>query len=262
MQKKQLLIIIPARCQSKSLKNKNIRKLGKHPLVSYSIEAAKKINEKEKIIHLSTDSKKYFDISKKYYDFNYDLRPKNLSKDHSMDIDFLNYTLNFYFKKNFLFKYCIILRPTNPLRKISTLNNSYKLFRKYNFDSLKTIFKTKKTPYKMWFKRGRLIESVIKNKKIEKFNFPRQKLKEAYNQTGTIEILKINFKNKLKNFSGKKIMGLEISEAESVDIDNITDLKISMKKLKNNNFIMPKFYKKPYNNKIFRKIPAELSQCS
>ena len=88
------------------------------------------VRNEEKTIHLSTDSKKYFDISKKYYDFNYDLRPKNLSKDHSMDIDFLNYTLNFYFKKNFLFKYCIILRPTNPLRKISTLNNSYKLFRK------------------------------------------------------------------------------------------------------------------------------------
>ena len=55
MEKKQLLIIIPARSESKSLKNKNIKKLGKHPLISYSIEAAKNINEKDKIIHLSTD---------------------------------------------------------------------------------------------------------------------------------------------------------------------------------------------------------------
>jgi CMP-N,N'-diacetyllegionaminic acid synthase len=239
MQKKQLLIIIPARSESKSLKNKNIKKLGKHPLISYSIEAAKNINEKDKIIHLSTDSKKYFHICKKYYDFSYDLRPKKLSKDYSMDIEFLNYTLNYYCKKNILFKYCIILRPTNPIRKISTLNNSYKLFKKYDYDSLKTIFKTKKTPFKMWFKKGKLIENIFKKNKIEKFNFPRQKLKEAYNQTGTIEILNIHFKDKLKNFSGKKIMGLEISEAESVDIDNMTDLKLSIRKLKNTNFIKP-----------------------
>ena len=189
--KKQLLIIIPARSQSKSLKNKNIKKLGGHPLVSYSVEAAKNINEKDKIIHLSTDSKKYIDICRKYYDFKYYLRPKSLSKDYSLDIDFLNYTLNFYYKKNYLFKYCIILRPTNPLRKKATLNKSYNLFKKNNFHSLKTIFKARKTPYKMWFKRGKLIENIFKNKKIEQFNYPRQKLKDAYNQTGTIEILKM-----------------------------------------------------------------------
>ncbi len=249
MEKKQLLIIIPARSKSKSLKNKNIKILGRDPLVSYSIEAAKCINEKDKIIHLSTDSKIYFDICKKYYDFNYDLRPKNLSKDYSKDIEFLNYTLSYYYKKKIIFKYCIILRPTNPIRKISTLNNSYKLFKKYNYDSLKTIYKTKKTPFKMWFKKGKLIENIFKNNKIERFNFPRQKLREAYNQTGTIEILNINFKKKLKNFSGKKIMGLEISESEAIDIDNISDLKLSMKKLKKNNFIKPKkLIKKLYKN--------------
>ena len=240
MKKKQLLIIIPARSKSKSLKNKNIKNFGKHPLVSYSIEAAKHIQEKDKIIHLSTDSKKYFNICKKYYDFDYDLRPKKLSKDYSMDIEFLNYTLNYYYKKKILFKYCIILRPTNPIRKISTLNNSYRLFKKYNYDSLKTISKTKKTPFKMWFKKGKLIENIFKNNKIEKFNFPRQKLKKTYNQTGTIEILNTNFKNKLKKFSGKKIIGFEISESEAVDIDNIADLKLSINKLKNNNFIKPK----------------------
>jgi len=239
--KKKLLIIIPARSKSKSLKNKNIKKLGNHPLISYSVEAAKSITEKDKIIHLSTDSKKYINICKKYYDFKCDLRPKNLSKDFSLDIEFLNYTLNFYHKKGLLFNYCIILRPTNPIRKKNILNNSYRIFKKSNYDSLKTIFKTKKTPYKMWFKKGKLIESVIKNQKIEKFNFPRQKLKEAYNQTGTIEILKINFKSKLKSFSGKKIMGFEISEAESIDIDHISDLKLCMKTLKKGKFIKPKF---------------------
>lgn len=238
--KKELLVIIPARSESKSLKNKNIKILNGHPLISYSVEAAKNINEKDKIIHLSTDSKKYINICKKYYSFTNHLRPKNISKDYSLDIEFLNHALNLYFKKNILFKYCIILRPTNPLRKKSTLNKSYKIFKKSNFNSLKTIFKTRKTPFKMWFKDGKILKNIFKKSKVEKFNLPRQKLKVAYDQTGTIEILKINFKKKVKNFSGKKIMGLEISESEAVDIDNIKDLKLSIKIIKKNNFIKPK----------------------
>ncbi len=238
--KKELLVIIPARSESKTLKNKNIKILNGHPLISYSVEAAKNINEKDKIIHLSTDSKKYVNICKKYYSFTNHLRPKNISKDYSLDIEFLNHALNLYFKKNILFKYCIILRPTNPLRKKSTLNKSYKIFKKSNFNSLKTISKTRKTPFKMWFKDGKTLKNIFKKSKVEKFNLPRQKLKVAYDQTGTIEILKINFKKKVKNFSGKKIMGLEISESEAVDIDNIKDLKLSIKIIKRNNFIKPK----------------------
>ena len=113
----QLLVIIPSRSQSKKLKNKNIRLLNNHPLVAYSIEAAKNIEEKNKIVHLSTDSKTIINISKKYYKINDDLRPKKIARDESLDIDFLNYTLYFYSKKNILFKYFIILRPTNPIRK-------------------------------------------------------------------------------------------------------------------------------------------------
>jgi len=92
----------------------------------------------------------------------------------------------------------------------------------------------------MWFKDGKTLKNVFKNSKIEKFNLPRQKLKIAYDQTGTIEILKINFKKEVKNFSGKKIMGLEISKSEAVDIDDIKDLKLSKKIIKKNNFINPK----------------------
>tara|TARA_B110000971_G_scaffold72605_1_gene74535 strand:- start:181 stop:912 length:732 start_codon:yes stop_codon:yes gene_type:complete len=237
--KKQLLVIIPARSKSKSLKNKNIRMLSGHPLVAYSIEAAKNINEKNKVIHLSTDSKKILKICKKYHFFENDLRPGRLSKDFSLDIEFLNYTLNFYNDKKILFEYCIILRPTNPLRRKALLNKSYKLFKKNKFDSLKTIFKAPKTPYKMWFMKGKLIESIIKDKKNEIFNYPRQKLRQAYCQTGTIEILRINFKKKLKSFSGNKIMGLSISEPESVDIDDIKDLRLSNKELRKGNFIIP-----------------------
>ena len=41
--------IIPARAESSGLKNKNIIKIEKHPLISYSIEAEKKSKFTKKI---------------------------------------------------------------------------------------------------------------------------------------------------------------------------------------------------------------------
>ena len=95
----------------------------------------------------------------------------------------------------------------------------------------------------MWVKNGKSIKNIIQNKKGEFFNYPRQKLPQTYFQTGTIEIININYKNKLKNFSGNKIMGIEVSEAESIDIDNLSDLKIASKKLLKKIFIKPSLIK-------------------
>ena len=60
--KRKVLCVIPARKGSKGLKNKNIKKLGKTPLIAWSILAAKKCKEIDEII-VSTDSVK---ISKIY----------------------------------------------------------------------------------------------------------------------------------------------------------------------------------------------------
>jgi CMP-N-acetylneuraminic acid synthetase len=95
----------------------------------------------------------------------------------------------------------------------------------------------------MWIKKNRLITNIIDNRNDEFFNYPRQKLPQTYYQTGTVEIIKINYKKKLKKFSGNKIMGMEVSDAESIDINDINDindLKIAEKKFEGKKFIKPK----------------------
>ena len=54
--------IIPARSGSKSIKDKNLKKIGDRSLIEYSIKSAKEINQVEKII-FSSDSKKYLKIA-------------------------------------------------------------------------------------------------------------------------------------------------------------------------------------------------------
>ena len=236
----QLLVIIPARYKSKSIKNKNITKIGNHPLVAFSIEAAKNINEKNKIIHLSTDSKKILKICKLYHKFTDYLRPKKISGDNSLDLEFLNHTLNYYKEKKIFFKFCMILRPTNPVRKKKTINYFYNVFRNSKFDSLKSISESQKTPFKMWFKKNNKIKNIFSYNVKELFNFPRQKLPTTYTQTGTIELISINYKTYLKRLSGKKIMGLKVSKDESVDIDEMEDFKKASKIIFSRKYISPK----------------------
>ena len=59
-----VIAIIPARSGSKGVPDKNIRLLGKHSLIAYSIAAAK-LSGIERVL-VSTDSKKYAEIAEKY----------------------------------------------------------------------------------------------------------------------------------------------------------------------------------------------------
>ena len=54
--------MVPARSGSKQIKDKNIKLLGKHPLMAYSIITAKQCKKIDRIF-VSTDSKEYSNIA-------------------------------------------------------------------------------------------------------------------------------------------------------------------------------------------------------
>ena len=60
-----VIAIIPARSGSKSVTDKNIKLLSGHPLIAYSIVAAKLSKEIKRVV-VSTDSEEYAEIAKKY----------------------------------------------------------------------------------------------------------------------------------------------------------------------------------------------------
>ena len=83
----KIISIIPARGGSKSIPKKNIIPLGNHPMMAYTVAASRlSIFIDETVI--STDSEEISDIGKKYGAKVPFLRPKEISKDLSLDIDF------------------------------------------------------------------------------------------------------------------------------------------------------------------------------
>ena len=111
-----IIAIIPARSGSKSLMDKNIKLLSGHPLIAYSIAAAKLSKGIDRII-VSTNSEKYADIARQYGAEVPFIRPDRYSTDTSTDRDFLIHAMK-WLKENedTLPEYWVHLRPTTPLR--------------------------------------------------------------------------------------------------------------------------------------------------
>ncbi len=94
MSEKQPTIVglIPARAGSKRVRDKNIKKLGHHPLIAYTIAAALQSKVFSDVI-VSTDSEAYAEIARYYGAEVPFLRPPELAGDVSPDIEWLEYTL-------------------------------------------------------------------------------------------------------------------------------------------------------------------------
>ena len=92
---KKILCIIPARSGSKSLPHKNIKDFKGKPLLAWSIDQAKNSNYCDKMrIIVSTDSKHYAEIAKKWGAEVPFLRPEEISGDKSTDYECMKHAID------------------------------------------------------------------------------------------------------------------------------------------------------------------------
>ncbi len=217
---KNIIALIPARSGSKGIKNKNIKHLGNKPLIGLAIEQCFKSNVFSKV-YVSTDSKKYAAISKKYGPVEIIMRPKKISDDNSSDYEMVKHAI-----KNIIFKYDFIahIRPTSPLRKTEHLKKAANIFIKSNYDSLRSVHEMQETSYKTFeLKNGFL--KPLKNLKmsIDELNAPRQNFEKTFFPNGIIDIYRKNYVLKNKSLFGEKAKAFITPFCQ--EIDTIEDYK-------------------------------------
>lgn len=223
--KKKVLAIIPARSGSKSIKDKNIKIYKGKPLLAHSIDIAKRSSIIDKII-VSTDSKKYKKISEKFGAEVPFLRPKKISSNKSLDIDFIKHCYNYCKSLNYFPDIIILLRPTSPNRKVKILDEGIKhfLINFKNYDSMRSVSIFNQPPQKLFqIKNNRLIGFFDKYLKGEYHSRPRQSFPKTYLPNGYIDVIKPNFFMKKNNKLFGKILPF-ITE-EILDIDEKRDFK-------------------------------------
>ena len=102
-------------------------------------------------IIVSTDSQEYSEIAKKYGAEVPFLRPTDISKDKSIDIEFIEHALNWLeIIENYIPDIILQLRPTQPCRTVEDINECLDIFikKRHEYDSLRSVIPIEKCPQK------------------------------------------------------------------------------------------------------------------
>lgn len=220
-----IVALIPARKNSKGIPNKNIIDYNGEPLIVHSIKQALNCTLINDVI-VSTDSDEISHISLTN-NASVLFRPDSLAEDLTPDLPVFQHFLKHYDKYIDLI---VHLRATYPNRTNELLEDCIKTFvlNMDKYDSLRTVTKTEKLPYKMYnIKDNNLIPLFQTYESInEPYNQCRQIFPDCYIHNGCIDIIKPYFIYN-NSMSGKNIYPYIMNE--NYDIDTYADLIKSKK---------------------------------
>jgi CMP-N,N'-diacetyllegionaminic acid synthase len=216
--------LIPARSGSKRIKHKNILIFRGKTLLELAIEQSLQTKKIERTF-VSTDSKKYQNLSIEAGAECPYLRPKKISQDRSTDLECFKHFLIKLRELNIKKPDVIVhLRPTYPIRSAELISLCInKFLSKKKIHSLRTVIKIKHNMQKMWFmdKNKMLYNSITSNN--EQHSLPYQNLNKTYLQTNCIDIISVRNTLEKNSMIGKRIYGFETSN--DFDIDDLEDFK-------------------------------------
>ena len=107
--------LVPARAGSVRVPGKNVRALAGHPLIAYSIAAARESGLFDAVL-VSTDSEEIAAVARRYGAEVPGLRPAEMAGSGSSDIEWVRHVLD-----GTAYELFSILRPTSPFRRGATI---------------------------------------------------------------------------------------------------------------------------------------------
>ena len=236
------IAIIPARSGSKGIKDKNISDILGFPMIAYSIYAAKMIEGISRII-VSTDSEEYAQIAVSFGAEVPFLRPAEISKSTSQDIEYLDYTLKELERNGGVMpEYIVLLRPTTPLRDVSLVSDAMKeLHKRKDASAIVSVSLASECAYKwaLVSEKGYLT-SPFPNMDFDDVNLPRQSFPQLYVPDGYVDVLRSDEIIINHSVYGKNAVPFYI-EKGAIDIDRMEDLeKVRDERLLQQNIIYNK----------------------
>jgi len=214
-----MIALIPARAGSTRIPNKNIKPLAGHPLVAYTIAAAKESTCFSNI-WVCTDS---HDVAAIGLDMGVTVKHRTTSPPTETDYQWIS-RLPLPHHDDFC-----ILRPTSPFRGAETIQRAVKVWTKESdrWDSLRTIRPVSEHPGKMWVTRhdGTVpLMGIGHGQQPQPWHsMPTQDLPQVYVQTAGLEIAHVSMMIETHSIAGSRIRGLCLNHWEGFDINSPDD---------------------------------------
>ncbi|MBN2012075.1 acylneuraminate cytidylyltransferase [candidate division KSB1 bacterium] len=242
-----IVAIIPARGGSKSIPRKNVKKLGEHPLIAYSIAAGLQANLVSRVI-VSTDDE---DIARIARDYGADVpfvRPSELAEDHVVDLPVFEHAIHWFSKNDRLPDIVVQLRPTSPFRPMDCVDGAIEqLIKNEHADSVRGVTPSGQNPFKMWKIEHGVIKPLIKSEFTEPYNMPRQQLPATFWQTGHIEVIRTTTITEKHSLTGDTILPYIIEPDYAIDLDTMQQWQFAEYMLKHSSLPIIKPASMPYS---------------
>ncbi|NVK50394.1 MAG: acylneuraminate cytidylyltransferase family protein [Cyclobacteriaceae bacterium] len=218
----RILGLIPAREGSKGIPGKNIKTLGRQPLIAYSIKdgiAAKLLCKTV----VSTDGEKIAEIARNYGGEVPFIRPKELAEDKTPSIDVVLHALDFFEQNGELFDAVCLLQPTSPFRPKGFIDECIRKFTETDADCLISVLEVPHEYNPHWTfkmdKHGSLSIATGESTLIPR----RQELPMAYHRDGSIYISKVSLIRNKRVLVGGKTVGVLSDKSYYANLDTPKD---------------------------------------
>jgi CMP-N,N'-diacetyllegionaminic acid synthase len=217
--------LIPARQGSKRVPGKNVRLLGGHPMLAYTVAAARASGVFEAVI-VSTESEEIARVARHYGAEVPFLRPEAFAGDTSPDIEWVEHTLATLASSGRPYDCFSLLRPTSPFRTAATLRRAMSLFlAQHGVDSLRAVEKCAQHPGKMWVVRGERMFPLLPFGPAEQpwHSTPYQALPLVYVQNASLEIAWTSVVRDRRTIAGDVVVPFLTEGHEGFDINDPVD---------------------------------------
>jgi CMP-N,N'-diacetyllegionaminic acid synthase len=221
------IALVPARSGSIRVPDKNIMTLDGHPLLAYTIQAAKNSNLFDAVV-LCTDSALYADIGKYYGAIVPALRDKSISSPISPDCEWVEWALTHECIASIDAKYAFILRPTNPFRSSATIIRAWNKFCESNADTLRAVRRAEEHPAKMWVRQSQMIVPLLPHAYdgVPWHSNQTAALFPVLIQDASIEIFTISNFLLTKSITGSSIMPFDSGRIDGFDVNTPRDVEL------------------------------------
>lgn len=218
---KRVLALIPARGGSKGIKNKNIIEVCGKPLISYTVEAARKSRYIDDVI-LSTDSEEIARVAAKYGAEVPFYRPQEFATDAAKTIDAVVSAINMLKERGREYDILILLQPTQPLRNEIDIDHSLELFLENGSKGLVSVCEVSDSPIliRVIKEDGAMYKLLEMNSTCRRQDMPRY-----YKVNGCIYINLISEVKSSLSFNDNEIPYI-MPVNRSVDIDAWEDVAV------------------------------------
>lgn len=223
-----IVAIIPARGGSKGIPRKNLAKINGQPLISFSIEhalASKLINR----VIVSTEDEEISKTAKRYGAEIPVIRPKELAKDHVLDIPVFEHMLS-YLEKNeqYIADIVVHLRPTAPYRKPEWIDEAIELLiNDTDADSVRSVSEPSQHPYRTFNITDGYLSPIMKHEHPEPYLLRRQDLPKMFFYNCVIDITRPSTIFDQHSMTGKKMLPYIMNPENVLDIDTKQDLEFA-----------------------------------